>query len=191
MLDKTIPYKHVLMKRSRGMPIPNAPLPNGYAFVSFEPGKEADWAALETEVGEFEDERSARAYFAREYLPYAEVLAKRSIFVMNPAGETVGTLTAWWIDTDGKRDAALHWVGVRPKEQGKGIGKALVAEGLRRIVELEGETDVVLHTQTWSCPAINIYLRSGFTLLKTETFGGYKNEYDEAMKWIGEKLKWP
>jgi hypothetical protein len=56
MLDKSIPYKHILMKRPKGAPIQNYELPSGFSFNSYINGKELEWSKIETSVKEFEDE---------------------------------------------------------------------------------------------------------------------------------------
>ena len=189
MLDKSIPYKHILMKRPKGSPVKDYVLPNGYSFCNYKDGHELYWAEIESSVDEFDDRLSALKYFTNEYLPYVNELKQRQIYVQDPAGYFVGTLTAWWNFTGDRRDAAVHWVAIKPEFQGKGLGKALVAEGLRRTISIDGDVDVYLHTQTWSYKAINIYLELGFEFLRGETFGGYRNEYVDAIKIIGNRIK--
>ena len=189
MLDKSIPYKHVLMKRPKGTALKPYALPEGFRFTYWRPGDEKDWADIETSVLEFDNVEAALAYFAKEFAPHPEELKRRQLIVRDASGRPAATITAWWTMTGERRDAAIHWVAVKPEYQGKGLGKAIVAEGIRRLAELEGDVDMYLHTQTWSWQAINIYLDAGFTLMKDETYGGYKNEYEEAMAIIGDKLR--
>ena len=63
MLDKSIPYHDVLMRRDAGKPLPVQPLPEGFHFVPFNPGDEMDWAEIETSVGEFASTDDALSYF--------------------------------------------------------------------------------------------------------------------------------
>lgn len=189
MLDKSIPHKNILMKRPKGTPIPEFELPPGFSFHHYEPGNEADWCRIETSVGEFENEEKAWEYFKGEFAPYPEELKRRMIFVRDASGELIATSSAWWNDKGDRRVPILHWVAVAPSAQGKGIGKAVVTEGIKRMVALEGDADMYLSTQTWSYKAINIYRRAGFEFLKHETYGVYKNEYEEAIKIIAEKLR--
>lgn len=190
MLDKTIPYKHILMKRPKGAAIRNYELPAGYSFCHYNEGNESEWAEIESSVAEFDGPASAATYYNREFMPYAEELKRRQLFIQNPDGKKIATITAWWKMTGERRDAIIHWVAVRPEYQGKGLGKALVSGGIKLMVSIEGDVDMYLHTQTWSYKAINIYLDAGFELLQHETFGGFKNEYDEAIEVLGDKIKY-
>lgn len=47
MLDKTIPYYHVLMKREEGKPLCRFMLPAQYKFTVFKSGDEKEWAEIE------------------------------------------------------------------------------------------------------------------------------------------------
>ena len=47
---------------------------------------------------------------------------------------------------------------------------------------------VYIHTQPWSWKAILLYSSLGFRLQKSESFGGYTNQYAEAMHTLREIL---
>jgi ribosomal protein S18 acetylase RimI-like enzyme len=182
LLDKSLPYFSVIMKRRANAPIPNYELPPGYSFRSFCPGDQAVWADIETSVGEFSTPEDALHYFQSAYLATdAESLGARLVFACDSHGKPVGTATSWWNDTNGRRNPALHWLAVRSEHQGMGLGKALVSESLRRLVQLEGHGDVFLHSQTWSHRAIAIYLKAGFTIVAEESFADYPNDYRQAI----------
>lgn len=189
MLDKSIPYKHILMKRPEGVAIKNYELPIGFSFCFYNKGNELDWAEIENSAQEFDDLTVALKYYNNEFMSSMDELKRRQIFIQDPNGNLVATLTAWWKITDEKRYPLIHWVAVRPEFQGKGLGKALVSKGMQLMVSLEGDVNIYLSTQTWSYKAINIYLDAGFEMLKHETFGGYKNEYEEAVKVLGNRIK--
>ena len=72
-------------------------------------------------------------------------------------------------------------MAVRPEYERLGLGQTLVSECLKRLVWLEGQRDIFLHTQTWSYRAIAIYLKAGFEFVRQGSFGGYPNDYDKAM----------
>ncbi len=188
MLDKTLPYYNIIMKRQKGTKAPNPILPKGFSFNLYTEGDEIYWAKIETSVGEFDSIEEALDYFGKEYLPYPNELKKRLIFIETEDKKKVATLTNWWNFTQGRRDPSIHWVGVQEEYQGLGLGKAIVFEGMKRMIELEGDRDFFLHTQTWSYKAINIYIQAGYRLVKDEAFGGYKNDYEKALSTIREKL---
>jgi ribosomal protein S18 acetylase RimI-like enzyme len=181
MLDKSLPYLNVIMRRPAAPPPPMPPLPPGYRLTGYEMNGDAAWGRVESSVGEFESPDQGRSYFRQHYLLNLPEVLRRVIFVVGPDQAVVGTVTAWWDYTGVRRDAALHWLGVLPAHQGQGIGSALVAACLERLWEVEGNTPVWLHTQTWSHTAIGIYLRAGFEIVR-DRFAGGRNDYDEALQ---------
>lgn len=189
MLDRSVPYFNVIMKRQPGRPIPECPLPAGYAIARFIPGNEESWAEIEASVGEFDSAGEAIRYFRQTYMPLPDELGKRLLFVENERGEAVGTIMCWWDYTGVRRDPSVHWFAVKRGFQGLGLGKALVAACLREMIRLEGDRDIYLHTQTWSYKAVRLYSRFGFEIVRDETFGSYANDYDRAMPILDMLLK--
>ena len=147
----------------------------------YQPGDEAHWARIETSVLEFASEERAAAYYAERFLPYPDELARRCVFAVDECGVPVATATAWWSGEDAERRACLHWVAVFPAHQGRGLGKATVSKALSRFPDCGEAGPVYLHTQTWSHAAVRMYAGLGFRMLRTETFGGYDNEYAQAV----------
>lgn len=190
MLDKTIPYYNIIMKRYKGTTIPDVILPKEFSFRLYSEGDEKDWADIMASVGEFDNYDEAFEYFNKIYMPQKNELKRRLLFIETNNHKKIGTLTNWWNLTDGRRDPSIHWVGVKIEFQGLGLGKALIYEGMRRMIEIEGDRDYFLHTQTWSYKAINIYIRAGYDLVKDETFSEYTNDYEKALEIIGDKILW-
>jgi len=189
LLDKSIPYFNIIMKRPVGVSIPKFELPTGFSFRRYSFGLESDWAAIETSVGEFDTVEDSLDYFQNEYLPYKEELQKRLIFAINQEGIPVGTITSWWNFTVTRRDPSIHWFAVRKEYQGLGLGKALITECIRNLQELEGDQVIYLHTQTWSYRAISLYLNTGFFIEVQDTFSNYKNDYEQAIPVLQGYLK--
>ena len=100
----------------------------------FESGDEIAWAKLEVLVGEFDCFEDASAYFAKTFLTHEELLADRVCFIVNPEGEIVATTSAWFKTNGDIRFPLIHWVSTSPKEQGKGLGKAIVLFALSRFL---------------------------------------------------------
>ena len=121
----------------------------------------------------------------RLVLDVDKAFAQPSLFDIAAAIEKVsgveGTITSWWNPTEERRDPSVHWLAVRPDSQRLGLAAALVSECLQRLVWLEGQRDIFLHTQTWSHRAIAIYLKAGFEFARQGSFGGYPNDYLQAM----------
>lgn len=183
MLDKSVPFYDILMHKPKGAPIFRHRLPNGYKFALFSLGDEAEWARIEASVLEFDDELEALMYFQDQRLPYLNELERRCLFVAGPDGSKIATATAWWNYTGFRRDPWLHWVAVKPKHQGMGIGKAIVGETLSLMREIEGDRDYYLHTQTWSHRAVGIYEKAGFMITPEKNLAGYENKhYNQALE---------
>lgn len=53
MLDTSLEWYRVILKRSAGTLLPEASLPKGFTFVMFQAGDEESWAEIETSVFEF------------------------------------------------------------------------------------------------------------------------------------------
>lgn len=183
MIDRSVPYVDILMHRKKGTPLPNFPLPPGFAFTFYHPGDEAAWAEIETAVLEFESEADALAYIKKEYVPFTGELERRCLFAVNAAGEKIATATAWWGYTGARRDPWLHWVAVKPAYQGLGLGKAITARVIQLMNEIEGDRDYYLHTQTCSYKAVDIYKQCGFFITDEKNLLHYTNEnYQKAIE---------
>ncbi|MBN2852376.1 MAG: GNAT family N-acetyltransferase [Clostridia bacterium] len=189
MLDKNIPFYRIIMKRDQGTAIKKADLPEGFQFVFFTSGDEKDWAAIETSVLEFEDEKKALEYFSKSYLPHIEDLEKRTVFVENSYGEKIATFTAWHSEIEGKSYPFVHWVACKPEYQGRGIGKALIAYGVSLMIHLDGVVNMYIPTQTWSHRAIRLYQWAGFRiLLDQKKYGNFDNQGEDGYEVIRDLL---
>lgn len=183
MLDKTIPYKAILMQRPAGAPLPPVALPPDYHFQFFRAGDEKDWAQIEASVLEFPSEFDALLWFQKNWLPFLPELERRCTFIVHAeTGEKVATATAWWDYSGGRRDPWVDWVSVRPGHQQKGLGRAVVANVLDLMMGMEGDRNFYLKTQTWSHRAVRIYQWAGFVFTDEPGLRGHPNdEYREAL----------
>ena len=162
MLDKTVPYVGFYMRRAPGTRIPPYELPKGFDFTFYRDGGEADWAKIESAVLEFDSEFAALMFFKENYAQFTDELYGRCIFIETSEGRKVATATAWWSEIYGERRPWLNWVGVYPKYQGLGLGKAIIARATELMTEIEGDVPFFLKTQTWSYKAISIYTACGY-----------------------------
>ena len=86
---------------------------------------------------------------------------------MNPDGEIVATTSAWFKTNGDIRFPLIHWVSTSPKEQGKGLGKAIVLFALSRFLVVEPDADFIfLHTHTWAYKAVGMYQKMGVRITK-------------------------
>ena len=184
MLDKTLPYASIKMVRKAGTPIPDFPLPTGYKYVFYTDGAETDWARIETSVDEFDSEFAALMHFKQEFIPYADELYRRCLFIETEEGKKIATANAWWSFVEDERRAWLHWVAVENGYQGLGLGKAIVSKVTQLLYEIEGDVDFYLSTQTWSYKAVDIYENCGFIITDEKILYSKKskNDYKKAIK---------
>ena len=177
MLDKSVPYKNIIMRveADRIADLPQLALPQGFSLRNYRPGDAENWARIETSVLEFASEADALQYFVKTFLPQEEMLKNRCFFVLNENGLPIATATAWFETVQNNHRAMVHWVAVCPKYQGLGLGKAVTQAVLRALAELEKGKPVFLHTQTWSHRAVRMYHGFGFNMVKAE------GDYGEAI----------
>ena len=183
MLDKSVPYAGFYMRRAAGSPLLANPLPEGYKFSLYNEGDEKSWAAVETSVLEFGSEFAALLHFNEKFMPFIGELRRRCLFIESESGEKIATAMAWWDEINGCRHPWLHWVGVKPRYQGLGLGKALISRVTELMIELDGDVDFYLHTQTWSYKAIEIYKTQGYQPTDNKVlYKKQKNNYKKAMR---------
>ena len=180
MLDKSVPYVGLYMRREAGLKTPLYELPQGYEFALFNDGDEEDWARIEASVLEFDSEFSALLFFKENYIQFTDELYKRCIFIETAEGAKVATSMAWWSGIYGEWRPWLHWIGVSPQYQGLGLGKAIIARVTKLMTEIEGDVPIYLKTQTWSYKAVSIYSTCGFQPTDEKLL--YRNRKDNCKK---------
>ena len=185
MLDKSVPYAGLFMRRAAGPPSVYFPLPDGFEFSFFRDGDEVSWAKIEASALEFDSESEALIYYKEKFIPFAEQLYTRCLFIEHE-GKKIATATAWHNEINGERRAWLHWVAVMSEYQGLGLGKALVSRVTELMRELDGDVDFYLRTQTWSYTAINIYKTHGFEPTDEKALYIDRNDnYKKALRILG------
>ena len=177
MLDKTIPFHHIIMRCDRILPM-EVKLPEGYSIRAYQPGDENVWADMECAIGDFPSREAALSLFTERYLADAS-LVERILFAIAPDGQIVGSAIA---DNRADHVRTLNWLVVDEQHQRKGIGKALCKTALKLLRREDNAAPVWLHTQPWSWKAILLYVSLGFKLQPKETFYTYENQYPQAME---------
>ena len=181
MLDRSIPYYNIIMKKNTPTAFAPPALPPQFELHAYRSGVAQQWAELEHEIGDFPSMREARTYFSQTYLSRSDLLAQRGVFVSDKkSGGLVGACIAWFDDQNGVPVSSLHWLITKEAYQGRGIGSALIAAALN-IYEQENAFPVYLRTQPWSYQAVRLYHKFGFRLMKRESFAGYENQYALAV----------
>ena len=181
MLDRSIPYYNIIMKKDAPTAFDTPALPPQFELHTYRPGVQQQWAELEHEIGDFPSVQEASAYFTKTYLRRPDLLARRGVFISDKeSGGLVGACIAWVDEQNGAPVSSLHWLITKEAYQGRGIGSALIAAALN-IYEKENAFPVYLHTQPWSYQAVRLYHKFGFRLMKRESFAGYENQYALAV----------
>lgn len=146
---------------------PQYPIPAGFTARKFRPGDEQAWAEIEASVDEFDTPDAARKHFDEEYGADLAGVEDRCFFLCTEQGEPVGTGTAWYDPSfRGEDHGRVHWIGIRPEFQGRGLGRPLVGLVVDRLAQ--SHRKAYLTTQTTSPRAIYIYLDFGFIPLLTD-----------------------
>ncbi|MEC0240157.1 GNAT family N-acetyltransferase [Paenibacillus dokdonensis] len=141
--------------------IPSYSFPSEYRVRMYTPGEEEIWADIETSVDEFPDKTAALRHFDKEFGSYTEEMSSRCLLIENADGEAIGTTTAWYgAFQNDEIWGRIHWVAIRPEEQGKKLAKPLLSAALEILSQYHDHA--YLTTQTTSYQAINMYLNYGF-----------------------------
>ena len=134
--------------------------PHGYRVRSFTDGDEDAWVRIEVLAGAFPDETKARRQFATEFAPVRERLPGRMLFLEHVDAGAIGTTTAWEGEFAGELRGRIHWVGIVPEYQGRGLAKPLLSAAMDRLAADYARGYVT--TETISYRGINLYLGFGF-----------------------------
>jgi GNAT superfamily N-acetyltransferase len=154
-------YIPVTMVRPDLLGFPRIPLPKPFSLRLYREGDENDWARVESAVGEFAGEKAALRHFLNEFGPHLHEMERRCLLLEENGNGVIGTATAWYNESFlDEAYGRLHWVGILPQFQGRGLSKPLVSEALRRLRMFHRKA--YLTSQTTSYVAIKVYLDFGF-----------------------------
>lgn len=141
--------------------IPPVSLPGSFSVSHVaEPGIEARAAAHRAAFGSpYMTAEAYRAFSqAPGYRPDLDVVATA------PDGSTVAFAMAWLDDAN--RVGEFEPVGTDPAWRGRGLGKAVLVEGLRRL-QSQGAASVIVYVEADNAPAIRLYASVGFRQVNT------------------------
>lgn len=148
--------------------LPHYDLPEGYSLHWYEPGDEAAWTAIHVVADRYN--HITPTLFAEQFGHDTAVLQQRQCYLKDPAGNLIGTTSAWFNDDyHGMSWGRIHWVAIVPEMQGKGLAKPLLAAVCGRLKDL-GHERAYLDTSAARLPAVGLYLKFGFQpeILKPE-----------------------
>lgn len=164
VLDTSVPHHPVLMVLGPHEPVRDAPLAPGYHFEPWNDSYKDAWARLHVALGQLPSLEEGTSYFEHTYETDRDALARQMILVCDDAGNLAGTSSLWPGDHFGESRLRVHWVGVDPAHQRRGIARALMLSTIRLFDELvpSGAPPLYLTTQTESWVACGMYLKLGF-----------------------------
>jgi GNAT superfamily N-acetyltransferase len=135
------------------------PLPSGYQLHFYAEGDLDTWLRIQAHDPFFVPTAET---FATSMPGDTPLLAARVMFLADPAGAAVGTVTAWPNDSlTGRKIGQIHWVALVPAAQGRGLAKPLVGAACV-LLHQWGYHEACLETNTRRVPALNLYLALGF-----------------------------
>lgn len=198
VLDTSVEHHPVLMVLGPHEPVGDVALPEGYRLAAWEPRLREPWVRLHVLLGQLPSVEEGLAYFERTYGADPAALARQMIVAVDERGELAGTSSLWPGEHFGEPRLRVHWVGVDPAHQGRGLARALVLRTVALFDELApaGGPPLYLTTQTESWVACGLYLKLGFLpyrgpmpprfAARAETF---EQDNERAWQIIEERLR--
>ena len=171
VLDTSVPHIPVLMELGPHEPVGAVSLPKGYRFAAWEPSLREPWVRLHMALGHLGPTlEEGLAYFDRTYGADPEACARRMVVAVDERGGLAGTSSLWVGHDFGEPRLRVHWVGVDPAHQRRGLARALVLRTIQLYDELVpgGAPPLYLATQTESWVACGMYLKLGFVPYRGE-----------------------
>jgi mycothiol synthase len=174
----------LLWPRTRLATPPVVGLPEGYQLRTYERGDDAAWLSIQ----KLADPVIPGGDFDRFLAQYKAALLPNGLYfaVDGASGEPVATAGAVHNTRDGMFPfgGELGWVATIPAHQSRGLGQAVSAAAVRRLLDA-GYESIRVGTQDHRLPAIKLYLRMGFV--------PYLYASDMAERWrrICQALDWP
>jgi ribosomal protein S18 acetylase RimI-like enzyme len=153
-------YFSLTMVRDHLEDLPSFACPPGYTLRTFRPGDAAHWARIETLAGEFPSEEEALRHFEKEFGSHMHEVTERCFLLEDSQGVPIGTAMAWRGEFHDEVRGRVHWVGIVPDSQGRGLSKPLLSAVMQHLAH--DHSAAYLTTQTTSYRAVNLYLKFGF-----------------------------
>ena len=179
MVDKTIPYKNIIMVADN-LTEQKPTLPEGFYLDTYREGDELAWAEMEHYAGDFSTVERGIGYFKSAYLLSLDS-PERLIAVRNPEGKAVAYCTAWRSFSKDEVCNTLQFLVTAEGYEGMGLARAAAMETINRYIKL-GAKRVYLHTQPWSYKAIWLYHQVGFRISRSADLQTFGNDCDEALE---------
>jgi ribosomal protein S18 acetylase RimI-like enzyme len=169
-------WTKVLMMRPAEMPLPEVTLPRDWQIRPLageaEVGAYVDLHRTVFESNSMREEWRSRVLQRPEYLPQLDLVA------VTPTNELTAFCVCWFDQAgpEGRPCGQIEPLGVHTAYRNQGLGKALLAEGIRRLREM-GAEQIFVETDNYRNAALLVYEAVGFRI-KHEVLV-YRKDYDE------------
>ncbi|MEW5825705.1 MAG: GNAT family N-acetyltransferase [Candidatus Bipolaricaulota bacterium] len=131
-------FQEIQRKRDLALPIPDAPVPAGYAVRAMRDEeddlKRRSWASWRAFHPDDPDEKYGGWTWLRNAMRAPMYRRDLDLVAEAPSGEIASFATVWYDDVT--RTTYYEPVGTMPEHQRRGLAKAVIAEGMRRAKEL-------------------------------------------------------
>lgn len=169
------PWSKVWLACSAQPPIDSRPLPAGFSIHPLNGKTElADYVTLHRFV--FQTKNMTEAWRSR-ILQHPAYQPDLDLVAVNPQGRLVGFCIAWLDLAVAEPVGQIEPMGVNEEYRRLGIGKALLAEAMRRL-RARGARTIFVETDNYRGPALNLYETLGFCL-RDEVLV-YRKDYNPA-----------
>lgn len=155
------PIRSLKYKRSASLPIPNAPLPEGFSIRSISRDKVELAVALHQAAFGTEQmtvERRLAIMDAPDYLPDLDLV------VVAPDGRMAAFCICGMEEADGKLVGSTDPIGVHPGFRGLGLARAVVSHAMRELVKC-GVSELELGTSSENTAMQRLAEALGFDLV--------------------------
>lgn len=154
VLDTSMPHIPVMMTLGPHEPIADVTLPESYRFAPWEPRFREPWVRLHVLLGQLPSYEEGLAYFERTYGSDPVALGRQMILAVDGDGVLAGTSSLWRGDHFGKPRLRVHWVGVDPAHQRRGLARALMLRTIALYDELVVEGNRPEHQRAGEAAAL-------------------------------------
>jgi ribosomal protein S18 acetylase RimI-like enzyme len=167
-------WTKVLLRHSQDHVLPTPTLPAGWTIRPLRGAAEVDaYVALHRAV--FESESMTAAWRGRT-LEHAGYHPDLDLVAAGPDGQLGAFCVCWFSASgiDGRPSGQIEPLGVRADMRGQGIGRAILAEGVRRLYQ-HGAEHVLVETDQYRTAAFTLYEAVGFRVRDNVLV--YRKEY--------------
>ena len=161
------------MRRSLAQPLPDPTYPDGISVRTFDPGQDDEpWVSLNAASFAAHPEQGRLSIDDLRHRMAETWFDQAGFFVAERRGELEGS---HWTKVhppggsgaDSAPVGEVYAVGVHPRAQGLGLGKALTLTGLHHLQE-RGLAEVMLYVDGDNTAAVSLYRRLGFSTTRTD-----------------------